>query len=170
MFSDGGDSNHGDLAAGATGSKGRLTASAKGFCKATSTASLACGLVANSVGSKGGVSVGAGSNRTGLGVWPSDWFTVGSSSAASKTGMTSSAALWMLEPVIGLILVYTQKSARPNTTAAAVVRVRPHESLTTDLLPLPTFQRTGKPLSYAPFDTLMVTHYRHGLHLRSALH
>jgi hypothetical protein len=72
MFSNGGDANHEDLAAGVAGPEGGPTASAKGFCKATSTASLACGLVAISVGIKGGVSVGAGSNRTGLGVWPSD--------------------------------------------------------------------------------------------------
>jgi hypothetical protein len=123
VFSIFGDPNHGDLAAGTTGSAGRPAASAKGFCKATSTASLACGLVAISVVSKGGVSVGADSNRTGLGVWSSDRFTVGSSSLASKTGMTSSAALRMFEPVIQLIFVYTQMSARPKTIMADAVRV-----------------------------------------------
>ncbi len=105
MFPDDRDSNRGDLAAGTTGSEVRPTASAKGFCIAASTASLACGLVAISVGSKGGVSVGAGSNRTGLGASSSDRFTVGSSSPGSKIGMTSSAALWMSESVIELILV-----------------------------------------------------------------
>ena len=115
------DPNRGDLAAVTTGSAGRPAASAKGFCKATSTASLACGSVAISIDSTGKVSVDAG-NSTGLGVWSSDRFTVGSSSLASRTGMIRSATLRMFEPVIQLMFVYTQMSARPKTTMAAAVR------------------------------------------------
>ncbi len=36
--------------------------------------------------------------------------------------------------------------------------------------PSPQFPGTGKPLSYEPIATLMVTYYRYGLHLLSALH
>ncbi len=95
VFSDGGDLYDGDLAAGTRGSAGRPVASAKGFCKTNSTASLACGSVAISTGSEGGVSIDAG-NSTGLCVSSSDRFAAGSSSPASKTGMRRSAVPLML--------------------------------------------------------------------------
>jgi len=100
VFSDDGDSNDGGASAGRTGSAGRLAASAKGFCKTNSTASLACGSVAISIDSTGGVSVDAG-NSTGVGVSSSARFAVGSSSPGSKIGMSRSAVPLVSKPAIG---------------------------------------------------------------------
>jgi len=160
VFSDGGDPNevesdNGDLAWGRMGSAGRLAGLpkvlrrgpflsvvspgffaplVKGSRRAISPASLVWGSAAISAGSKGGVWVGAGT-RIGSGTSSSGRFAVGSSSPGAKIGTFRSLAVCRLESAIEPMLPFTQKTAKPKTTAATARRNRPDMPITTDLLP-----------------------------------
>jgi hypothetical protein len=113
--------------------------------KAVSTASLVKGSLAISGAS--GVEDWAGvGDRVGVGVSSFDCFFACSSSLGSHTGTTGSVALWMLKPVPGNILVKTQTSARPTTTAAAAGSVRLGKPIATDLIPFPLPTVFGKRL------------------------
>jgi hypothetical protein len=54
--------------------------------------------------------------------------------------------------------VKTPRNVRPKITATATARVQPGKLIATDLLLLTAFRGAGKPPSYEPIGTLMITH------------